>query len=571
LFSACLVFAARRLTEIKARRHSPDALTATYVVRHIPFQALVNVRAAAQIWTLTRTARQTQPPMNKPQLPFHCLGMERTTRFLCDAQMLNLMADGLPGIVAYYDVDLVCHFVNATVEAWTGAPPSAFLNRPLREADNGFGAAARPGIERALAGGHAEFEAKVDFAGGMVNVVRGFAYPDQDENGRVLGCFVLLLDITRERAFEAQMQAARDEAMEAIRSKSRFLAAASHDLRQPLHAMTLFVSALSRRLKSGELVGNLDNSLRSLRAMIDTLLDISKLDAGLVKPSLAPLALSDLFAALQPGFSAVARDRGLAYRVVPTAAMVVGDRTLVELALRNLIANAFKFTRGGGVLVGCRRRRGRIGVAVADTGVGVASDRQARVFEEFHRDKATPNGPNEGIGLGLSIVQRLAALMGGSVELRSRPGKGSVFTLWLREAAQAPRPVRRIDAPEGSLAGRRILILDDDALSAAAMKQEFADYGALASAAVSIPAARAAIDAGKPEALIVDYDLNDSATGLQFVEALRQRGVAPPVVMISGSTDPAAVAALRGSGLPWLTKPVDPRALRSTLIDALGR
>jgi DNA-binding NtrC family response regulator len=103
------------------------------------------------------------------------------------------------------------------------------------------------------------------------------------------------------------------------------------------------------------------------------------------------------------------------------------------------------------------------------------------------------------------------------------------------------------------------------------MKQEFADYGALVAAAVSIPAARAAIDASKPEALIVDYDLNDSATGLQFVETLRERGGAPPVVMISGSTDPAAVAALRGSGLPWLTKPVDPRALRSTLIDALGR
>jgi hypothetical protein len=103
------------------------------------------------------------------------------------------------------------------------------------------------------------------------------------------------------------------------------------------------------------------------------------------------------------------------------------------------------------------------------------------------------------------------------------------------------------------------------------MKQEFADYGALAAAAVSIPAARAAIDAAAPEAMIVDYDLNDGATGLQFVESLRQRGVAAPVVMISGSTDPAAVAALRGSGLPWLTKPVDPRALRSTLIDALGR
>ena len=305
--------------------------------------------------------------------------------------------------------------------------------------------------------------------------------------------------------------------------------------------------------------------------MLDTLLDISKLDAGLVQPTLAPMALNDLFVALEPGFGATARDRGLVFRVVPTAAKVVADRTLIELALRNLLANAFKFTRNGGVLLGCRRRRGQIGLAVADTGVGVAADRREQVFEEFHRDKTTPNGPNEGIGLGLSIVQRLAALMGGSISLNSRPGKGSVFTLWLPEAARAPRPVRRVEAPDASLAGRRILILDDDAMSAAAMKQEFADYGALVAAAASISAARAAIEAaGPPEALIVDYDLNDSVTGLQFIAALRARGLKPAVVMVSGSTDPAAVAALRNSGLPWLTKPVDPRALRSTLIFAMG-
>ena len=314
--------------------------------------------------------------MNKPQLPFHCLGMERTTRFLCDAQMLNVMADGLPGVVAYYDVDFVCHFVNATVEAWTGARPSAYLNKRLGEAGREFVAGARAHIERAMVGAHVEFETPVDFAGGMINVVRGFAYPDTDANGRVLGCFVLLLDITRERAFEAQLQDARDEAVEAIRSKSRFLAAASHDLRQPLHAMTLFVSALSRRLSEGEaaeLVGNVESSLRSLRSMIDTLLDISKIEAGLIKPNLAPASLAELFAALRPGFGATARDRRLEFRVAPTSAKVVADRTLAELALRNLLANAFKFTRSGGVLLGARRRRGEVGIVVADTGVGVAA------------------------------------------------------------------------------------------------------------------------------------------------------------------------------------------------------
>jgi signal transduction histidine kinase/CheY-like chemotaxis protein len=513
--------------------------------------------------------------MNMPQASFHCLGKERATRFLCDAQMLNVMADGLPGVVAYYDVDLVCHFANSTVEAWTGARPADFLNRRLGEVDRDFAVGARACVERALAGAHAEFETSVDFAGGMVNVVRGFAYPDHDPAGRVVGAFLLLLDITRERAFEAQLQEARDEAVEAIRSKSRFIAAASHDLRQPLHAMTLFVSALSRRLNEGEtaeLVGNIDSSLRSLRAMIDTLLDISKIEAGLIKPNLAPTSLADLFAALRPGFSATARDRGLEFRVAPTAAKAVADRTLAELALRNLLANAFKFTRTGGVLLGARRRRGEIGVTVADTGVGVAPDRIESVFEEFHRDKMTATGPNEGIGLGLAIARRLAALMGGRVTLRSRPGKGSVFTLWLREAAAAPRAEWRPDLQAVSLAGRRILILDDDPLCAAAMKLEFADQGAVVAAAASIAAARASIDAtGMPEALIVDYDLSEGATGLQFVESLRARGAETPVVMITGSTDATAVAALRGSGLPWLTKPVDSRALRSTLIHALVR
>ena len=120
----------------------------------------------------------------KPNLPFHCLGMERTTRFLCDAQLLNVMADGLPGIVAYFDVNMVCHFVNETVEAWTGARPLVYLNKKLGEAAPDFAGDAREGVERALTGEHAEFEGPARFASGAINVVRGFAYPDRDAQGR---------------------------------------------------------------------------------------------------------------------------------------------------------------------------------------------------------------------------------------------------------------------------------------------------------------------------------------------------------------------------------------------------
>ena len=511
----------------------------------------------------------------KPSLPFHCLGMERTTRFLCDAQMLNVMADGLPGIVAYFDVNFVCHFVNETVEAWTGARPSAYLNRAMGAVSPDFASEARASVERAFAGEHAEFETPAHFAGGLINVVRGYAYPDRDAQGRVQGAFLLLLDISRERAAEAQLQAAREAAEEANRSKSRFLAAASHDLRQPLHAMTLFVSALRRRLpdgESGEMIGNVDQSLSSLRSMFDTLLDMSKIEAGLIKPNPAPLALSEFFASIAPGFAATAHERSIEFRVVPTSAHAIADRTLLELALRNLLANAFKFTRAGGVLLGCRRAHGEIGILVADTGLGIAPERAEQVFEEFHRDRMAAHGPNDGIGLGLAIARRLMALMGGRVTLRSRPGRGSAFTLWLREAGATPRPAGRASQLEDTLLGRRVLILDDDPLCAAAMKREFQDHGALVVAASTIPAARASIDqAGMPEAIVVDYDLSNGSTGLQFVESLRSAGADPSVVFVSGSTTPEDIAALRGSGMPWLTKPVDPRALRSTLIHALAR
>ena len=389
------------------------------------------------------------------------------------------------------------------------------------------------------------------------------------------GAFLLLLDISRERAFEAQLQAARDEAIEANRSKSRFLAAASHDLRQPLHAMTLFVSALSRRLsggETGELIGNVDQSLRSLRSMIDTLLDMSKIEAGLIKPNLAPLAIDEFVASIRSGFAATAKDRGLEFRISPMSGHVIADRTLLELALRNLLANAFKFTRSGGVLLGLRRRRGELGLSVVDTGAGIAAERVEQVFEEFHRDRMAAHGPNDGLGLGLAIAKRLTAMMGGRLTLRSRPGKGSAFTIWLREAGAGARPANWTAQASEDLNGLKVLILDDDPLCAAAMKQEFADHGAIVTAASSIAAARAAIDAsGMPEAMVVDYDLSNGATGLQFIDLVRAGGADPSVVLVSGSTNADTVAALRGSGLPWLTKPVDPRALRATLVQSMLR
>ena len=292
-----------------------------------------------------------------------------------------------------------------------------------------FASDARASVERAFAGEHAEFETPAHFAGGIINVVRGYAYPDRDAQGRVQGAFLLLLDISRERAFEAQLQAARDAAEEANRSKSRFLAAASHDLRQPLHAMTLFVSALRRRLPDGE-TGETDRQCRPV----------------------AELAALDVRYAARH-----VQDRGRPHQAEPRPARAQRIFRLASARLRRHGARTQHRVSRRPDFGACRLRTARCSSSrcatcsptpssspapaafslaagarmarsaslVADTGVGIAPERAEQVFEEFHRDKMAAHGPNDGIGLGLAIARRLMALMGGrrDAALEARQGQ----------------------------------------------------------------------------------------------------------------------------------------------------
>jgi signal transduction histidine kinase len=508
---------------------------------------------------------------------FPCVGMERTTRFLCEAQLLNVLADGLPGVVAYIDRSGLCRFINGMSVSWLSRTQGDCLGADVSEIFGTFAPALAVELKRAMAGSHIEFEAEADFAHGLVNVVRGYLYPDRDHHGDVQGAFVLLLDITRERSFERELKIARDEAIEANRSKSRFLAAASHDLRQPLQAMTLFVSALTRRVQEGEakqLVRNVDTSLRSLRSMIDALLDLSKLESGLVTPAKSIFRVQELLDTIAPGLAAQARDRGLKLRIRPSSALIEADRALLETSVRNLVANALKFTGAGGILIGVRRHAERTGIVVADTGIGIEPERVAEVFQEFKRGRATASGANDGIGLGLSIVQRLVGLHGGKVTVRSRAGRGSVFTLWLPSLKEARRPAGGSRGNEAaiSIANRRLMVIDDDVSCAEALQREFEDQGANVTMANCIEdAERAIADAGVPEAMIVDYNLGGRLTGLQFVQNLRRVRSEARAVLVTGSTDSQTLAELKASGIPWLTKPVDPTVLRDTVLSTMSR
>ncbi len=255
------------------------------------------------------------------------------------------------------------------------------------------------------------------------------------------GCLVgIYSDVT-------ELRAATEQAEQANRAKSRFLAAASHDIRQPLQAMGLFVAALGQSgltAPARDLVAKLEASLESLESLLSSLLDISRLEAGVVEPQTGPVPLGPMLHRLAEEFAPLAHDKGVRLRAVPTAAVAHSDPVLLERILRNLLANAVRYTPAGGILLGCRRRGGRLRIEVRDTGVGIPPEHRQAIFREFHRLPGTRHG--KGFGLGLAIVERTASLLGHEVDVQSREGRGSLFAVGV---APARGPRARRASPEG--------------------------------------------------------------------------------------------------------------------------
>lgn len=254
-----------------------------------------------------------------------------------------------------------------------------------------------------------------------------------------------LAQLTAEIEAERYASAARQEVMNALLEareaaeqadlrKTHFLAAASHDLRQPLQALGLFVSTLAQRPLSDDLrdiVSKIEGSLEALEHLLDTLLDISRLDAGVIEAHSVTFPLQSLFDRMALEFEPLAERKGLSIHLVRTTAKTRSDPALLERILRNLLSNAIRYTRKGGVVIGCRRRGGDLRVEVWDSGPGIAPADQREIFREFHQVGSTSNGQRQGLGLGLAIVDRLTALLSLQVELRSIVGRGSVFTIIL--------------------------------------------------------------------------------------------------------------------------------------------
>jgi signal transduction histidine kinase len=377
-----------------------------------------------------------------------------------------------------------------------------------------------------------------------------------------------------------ELRRAKDDAERSNDYKTRFLAAAGHDLLQPLNAARLSLSALAEVQTSDEgerITGQVDRALQTIEELLKTLLDISKLDAGVTQPEVRVVPLADVFASLASDFGPIVAHRGLALRIRPTSLFVRTDPLLLRRILQNLLSNAIRHTRAGGVVIGTRASGPDAArIVVADTGVGIPATEHEAIFEEFRRGSTRgPDGP-AGLGLGLAIVRRMARALDHPIGLRSAVGRGSVFSVTV-PTAPAPERVAPEETANAALktfgiAEAKVLVVENDAAVLAATEHLLTRWGCRVVAVRDVAGANAAFDPGNPpDIVLADYHLDDDETGLSAILAVRSRfDRSVPAIVVTADISEQVADRLRAAGCEIMQKPVKPAELRALMAHLLG-
>ncbi|TWR53718.1 PAS domain S-box protein [Pseudomonas marginalis] len=529
---------------------------------------------------------------------------------------IRLITDNVPALIGYLNADLVYEFTNKVYEEWYCWPRGMMLGQSLREVHSEQHCQRLDAyVARALAGESVTFE----FAETNINnqeryMLRSYV-PNMLASGEVVGIFVLIRDITERRRtaealhqayqhleqrvaqrtseltalndqllqeiderrrMEARLREAKLEAEQANLSKTKFLAAVSHDLLQPLNAARLFTSALLER-PSETLVRNVSNSLEDVENLLGTLVDISKLDAGVIKADIAPFALSELLDNLAVEYTELARSEGLELHFVGCSALVRSDIQLLARILRNLLSNALRYTYKGRVVLGCRRQHQRLSIQVWDSGMGIAEERLEEIFQEFKRGDVQRPDQDRGLGLGLAIVEKIAGILGHRISVRSWPGNGSMFSVEVPLSATAPKSLPMLAMSEPMLErlqGARVWVLDNDAAICAGMRTLLEGWGCQVITALSEQDLARQVDNYHAEAdlLIADYHLDDDQNGVDAVARINgRRGRAIPALMITANYSNELKLQIRELGHTLMHKPVRPMKLKTAMSHLLGK
>jgi two-component system, sensor histidine kinase len=389
--------------------------------------------------------------------------------------------------------------------------------------------------------------------------------PIQDGNRTLIAAAIR--DVTSRKRLQAQLLTAREAADRANQAKSRFLATASHDLRQPLQALSLLNGTLRRMTNDpdlGEVVARQDQAIAAMSRLLNALLDISKLESGAIKPEPTDFAVAALLEELRGEFADLAASKGLELQVEPCLDYVHCDRSLVEQILRNLVANAIKYTHEGAVRLRCLHEAAAVRIQVLDTGIGIAPDHLPYIYDEFYQVGVPTNSVREGFGLGLSIVQRLVKLLDLHLLVQSEIGKGSVFTLDLPPGAGRNRSAGADTPTPAPLAARmshrtHVLLVEDDPAVLAATRMLLKIDGYRVTTATSLPEAeQQARNNTDINLLITDYHLGDERTGTEVIAGVRAiLNAGLKAILVTGDTSRAIKELPADENLRIISKPVD--------------
>lgn len=479
-----------------------------------------------------------------------------------------------------YSTDVATLFLdtNLNIRFFTPATKSLFniipgdIGRPLADLRSLASDALLSDDARAVLHDLAPIDREIETGGGVWFTRRIMPYRTDDDG--IEGVVITFNDITERKRAAKLVDDAKKEAELATVAKSRFLAVASHDLRQPLQTLALLQGLLGKTVqgeKAQLLVTRLDETLGAMTGMLNTLLDINQIDAGTVQPEISRFAINDLLEQLIDEFSYHAQAQKLELRVVRCGSVIETDRRLLEQMLRNLISNAIKYTKRGRVLLGCRRSENTLSIEVLDTGIGIADNQVQAIFDEYHQIDNAARERSRGLGLGLSIVQRLGKLLDLPVRVRSTPGKGSAFAIEVAlpqtEMVSVPDSDNRATAENTHRTGT-ILIVDDDPEVRTLLELLLSDEGHRTVIAADGVGALTLLadDTIRPDLILTDYNLPNNMDGLHLSARLREKlGAALPIIILTGDISTETMRDVAGQNCVQLNKPVKVSELSATI------